>query len=431
MKNIELANYIFQKLKEKGADKAECVFSVQRVDELDAEHKKISMLRTSNSSKLGIKALANGKKGVINLNQLDMESVDKAIDDLHGLFSSANPDDCEDIAPLLENKSFEKGPSKPDLDMCHERLDEFVGLCREEYPQVLFERCSVSFRGEEKLYVNTNGAQLESKRGCYIYTAMFTAKRGQTVTSFNYFGNASESVNQKIIDSPMAKTLIDQSVMLLDAKSLDTSFTGTVLLAPQAVEDFLSFYAQSFLSDMPMMQKTTPLFDKLGEKIAGEKLVWSCQPKHPGLAAGYDITGDGYQAEDMTVIENGVLKNFMLSRYGAKKSGKDRSPNTGGANIVQPGEQAFGDMIKDIKEGVLLNRFSGGNPAPNGDFSGVIKNSFLIKNGKLSHGISEAMINGNLLEMFNNISGISKETMNFGDGILPYIACEGLLVSGK
>jgi PmbA protein len=41
------------------------------------------------------------------------------------------------------------------------------------------------------------------------------------------------------------------------------------------------------------------------------------------------------------------------------------------------------------------------------------------------------MISGNLVEMLKNIKNISKERINFGDAIFPWILFEGLVISGK
>ena len=78
-------------------------------------------------------------------------------------------------------------------------------------------------------------------------------------------------------------------------------------------------------------------------------------------------------------------------------------------------------MIAGIDKGLIVNRFSGGQPSSNGDFSGVAKNSFLIEDGKVSSAVSETMISGNIIDMLNNIVAISKEQTT--DGLL---SCHGL-----
>ena len=86
-------------------------------------------------------------------------------------------------------------------------------------------------------------------------------------------------------------------------------------------------------------------------------------------------------------------------------------------------------MIKNIDQGVLLARFSGGSPANNGGFTGVAKNSYYIENGEIKYPISETMVSGNIKEMFENMSEISSDRIDFGSSILPWISFKGVTVS--
>ena len=67
---------------------------------------------------------------------------------------------------------------------------------------------------------------------------------------------------------------------------------------------------------------------------------------------------------------------------------------------------------------------------PEGHFTGVAKNSFLIKDGKIAQALTETMISGNLAQMLKSVRGISAESVNYGTCILPYAAFDGITVSG-
>ena len=97
--------------------------------------------------------------------------------------------------------------------------------------------------------------------------------------------------------------------------------------------------------------------------------------------------------------------------------------------ILSGSTSSLDDMIKNIKKGILLCRFSGGSPSDSGDFSGVAKNSYYIENGQIKFPIIETMISGNIPQMFLNIKNISHETVDFGDSILPWISFDGITVS--
>ena len=123
--------------------------------------------------------------------------------------------------------------------------------------------------------------------------------------------------------------------------------------------------------------------------------------------------------------------NFGLSKYVANKTGNKAGKNTSYALIVKPGEESVDDIIKSIDKGILIGRFSGGSPAPSGEFSGVAKNGFMIENGKITFALSETMISGNLSEMLKNVRAISREVLEDGGMSVPYMAFDGVTISGK
>ena len=131
------------------------------------------------------------------------------------------------------------------------------------------------------------------------------------------------------------------------------------------------------------------------------------------------------------LIKAGVLTGFTISAYTANKTGYDRAPNSSGAIVVAPGDKPLNEMISSIKRGIFVGRFSGGEPSINGDFSGVAKNSFLIEDGKITSALSETMISGNLADLLFNIIDISKETVENGGAVLPYVSFGNITISGK
>lgn len=99
--------------------------------------------------------------------------------------------------------------------------------------------------------------------------------------------------------------------------------------------------------------------------------------------------------------------------------------------VMEPGEQSFEEMIASISRGLIVGGFSGGEPGANGEFSGVAKNAFYIENGKIIGAVSETMINGNLEDVFKNVTAISKEIISDGSMALPYMASSGIVISGQ
>jgi PmbA protein len=67
-----------------------------------------------------------------------------------------------------------------------------------------------------------------------------------------------------------------------------------------------------------------------------------------------------------------------------------------------------------------------GRPSASGDFSGVIKNSFVIRDGEAGAALSETMISGNVAQMLRDVSAVSAERIDTGSWVLPWLRVEGL-----
>ena len=180
-----------------------------------------------------------------------------------------------------------------------------------------------------------------------------------------------------------------------------------------------------------MIDGTSIWKDKLGEQVADPRFSMSFEPYNDDVVVRERHTAEGYETENFDLIKEGKLNSFCLSQYAANKTGKKRAGNSGRNLHVAGGDKTLDEIIGSIDKGLLVMRFSGGQPAASGEFSGVAKNSFLIENGKISNAVSETMISGCVPEMLVNIREISKDVAKDGSNSLPFVAFEGITISGK
>jgi PmbA protein len=84
------------------------------------------------------------------------------------------------------------------------------------------------------------------------------------------------------------------------------------------------------------------------------------------------------------------------------------------------------ELLQGVQRGAVVGRLSMGNPAANGDFSGVIKNSFAINGGEVGSALSETMINGNVAQMLRDVVAVSTERIDTGGWCMPWVRVSGL-----
>ena len=428
--NRDLADSCVESLKKAGADKAQCVLRVMDKSEFTVNAGKIDLLRTTENGSLTLTAILDDKKGSLNLNELDAESVAMAVDEVIGLARNSQADEANDIAEGGEAQTFDAGPTEPDLDAMYDRLENLIEYSKEHHPLAIYDQIVYDFSSTQSLFRNSNRVDLFERKGGYFFSAMFSSREGAKSASFNYTGHYSHNADEELWRCGSLDRLLRENGRQVHTEGLKGKFTGDVIFTPDCLEEFLGTVT-SFLSDGPMITGNSIYKDSIGKKIAAPSLTLHSRPVSDELASGYHITGDGTVAQDSTIIDKGQLTTHLLGIYGAKKTGGRRAANDGGCFVVEPGNTPLEEMIANVERGVLLGRFSGGNPTDSGDFSGVAKNSFLIENGKITQPLAETMLSGNIAIMLGTIRAISSERTDFGNAIIPWLHAQGLTISGS
>ena len=428
MNQSDIANYCIEQLKQAGADKSQCAVSFSEKKELNVEIGEMSLFRTTFDTNIGLSVIVDQKSGSVAINKTDTESIDDAVKKVMDMAQSSQPDDANDISPSQPRQSFSKGDEEPDMDKMYQRLDEFMDYVKTIHPTINMESAIVDFSQSTSVFKNSNGVEFNTREGMYGFSNMFTAKDGKDTSSFNGMGISALNLDTPFIESGSAKRLLKQSTEQVRTKPISEKFTGEIVVTPDCLGDFLGFITGD-ISDRKIISKTSIYKEKLNQQITDPKFTLHAQPVSEEITDGYFITDDGYVAQNSTIIDKGVLKTHLLSLYGANKTGRQRAVNGGGAFVVDAGEKSKDELIKNTKRGILLERFSGGRPSADGEFSGVAKNSYYIENGEIKYPISETMISGNIQEMFNKIGEISSDRIDFGYCIFPWISFKSVTVS--
>ena len=423
------ANCVDRLLKE-GIEKAESNLVLTRKTEINFEGSNFSLMRTTDDVSLRITGISRNRRASSVVNKTDDSSISQAVSGLLDLVESGEADPAVDIAGFQTAESFSRGPREPDVNLMYSRLDEFASRAGQKYPTLILEQIILDHTSKHRYYVNSNGVEFSSMIGEYTLVAMFTAKEGENTSSFNYSAVSTENLDENLWEMGTMDSLMEQSIGQTVTGEIPETFTGDIIVTPDCLDDFIRTIT-NFLEDYPMMTGTSIYKDSLNEKIADVRLTLRSMPLSEDLSGGYFFTPDGFRAQNGVIIEDGILRSFLLSLYGARKTGLEKAVNSGSFYVVDPGEASFEEMVKSVDRGLLLCRFSGGNPASNGDFSGVAKNSYYIENGEIKFPVSETMVAGNIKDMLNSVKDISSETVNNGYSIFPWITFTGITVSGK
>jgi len=184
------------------------------------------------------------------------------------------------------------------------------------------------------------------------------------------------------------------------------------------------------------------LAGKLGAKPFGGNLTVIDDGTIAGGFGTRPFDGEGVPTRRTTVIENGELKSYLLNTYTAKKLGLATTgnaarglagtPGIGNGNFyLQPGEKSQEEIIKGVKQGLLVTEFLGfGVNLVTGDFSRGASGMW-IENGEPAYPVEEITVAGNLGEMFSNLAEIGNDLIWRGSVACPTLRIEGMTIAGE
>lgn len=184
------------------------------------------------------------------------------------------------------------------------------------------------------------------------------------------------------------------------------------------------------------------LANKLGEQVAARHITVVDDGTIPGGFGSEPFDGEGVPTRRTVVIENGVLKSYLLNTYTAKKlslkttgnasRGLAGTPGIGAGNFyLEKGDRTPQQIIGAIKQGLYVFQFLGfGVNMVTGDFSRGVSGLW-IENGELAYPVEEVTVAGNLKDMLNNISETGND-LEFRSSIAaPTLRIDGMMVAGE
>lgn len=426
----KLVDQVLAKLKDLGADQAEVRLVEEDNFEVYGTAMTLNLVRSIENVGLKISVIKDHRKATAQVNDIEPQGLGQALNRLMEAVTASEPDEANAFSSLPEfaDVLLQIGP-QPDhfggMAPLRHKLTDYVAAFLDHTathtPAIMLSELGGQYNHHKIFLKNSQGTCLKESRGSLNVMTLFNAFDATKSASFNYMQSAPVSLETPICEDRYWRETLERSVKELDPVPFQGPINGNVVFAPCCVAELL-YYAQDLaLSDDSFIKGFSKWRGQLGQPVADTKLTWRSCPTDPAIGEGYGITGDGFIAEDVVIIEKGILNSYALTLYGANKTGEHRSKNQEGLFDIAPGDKALEAMIAGIERGVLVGRLSGGQPSPNGDFSGIAKNSFLIENGRITQAITEAMASFNLFEVLKDIDALSAERHNSGSFNAPYL----------
>jgi PmbA protein len=444
-KLVELCEEMLESTQRHGADEAEIYGESVRTITVVIEKDDLQISRAQQETTIGVRALVGKRMGFSSTN--DLSALDEASRDAV-ILAKASPTDEKNILPLVADIRYVDGIYDPKaegftIEQAIGYAIQILDLARGIDRRLILGDGMFSVEIGERALVNSHGGAphgsvLHEKGSLFSYFALATARDGDKVSNMDYQFDASHTVAGIDIE-PITRRACENALGSLGAEKGE-SFNGTVLLSPNAVQGILAGLILFQTNAKNVLRGMSRWGAKIGETIAAPIFSVIDNGLSPaGLAtASFDREGVAHRRFDL--IQKGTLTALMHNSYSANAMGEESTghasgsarsiPGIGPTNFeILAGEATKGDLIGEIKQGLLVTRFSGRADPISGDFSGVAKGAYLIKNGKLDRPVSGTLVAGNAFQALKDLSGISQERERVFNFTLPYLRLEGISVT--
>ncbi|WP_293798220.1 metalloprotease PmbA [Pantoea sp. CTOTU46764] len=210
-----------------------------------------------------------------------------------------------------------------------------------------------------------------------------------------------------------------------------STMKAPVIFAPEVATGLFG-HLVGMISGSSVYRKSTFLLDSLGKQILPE---WLTIEEHPHLLKGLASTpfdSEGVRTQSRDIIKDGVLQNWLLTSYSARKLGLQSTGHAGGIHnwrIAGQG-QSFDGMLKQMGTGLVVTEMMGSSiNGMTGDYSRGAS-GFWVENGEIQYPVSEITIAGNLKDMWLNMVTVgndieTRSNIQCGSVLLPEMKIAG------
>jgi len=291
-----------------------------------------------------------------------------------------------------------------------------------------------------KVLANSHGFAGEFRRSYCSLSAAPIAQDESGAMQRDYWYSLARTLARLEAPEAIGREAARRTLRRLGARKI-ASTQVPVVLDPLVAGSVLDNIFDAINGDAVYRQSSF-LAGKLGEKVAGSNVTVVDDGTMPEGFGTEPFDGEGIPTQRTVVIENGVLKSYLLNTYTAKKLGLKTTgnaarglagnPGIGAGNFfLHKGERTPQQIIGGIKRGLYITQFLGfGVNMVTGDFSRGASGLW-IENGEFTYPVEEITVAGNLKDMLNNISEIGSDLEFRGSTAAPTLRIDGMMIAGE
>jgi PmbA protein len=432
---LAIAKDILHEAKHQGADQAEVGISTNKGFSVSVHDGDVETVEYSQDKSIDINVYFGKRKGSASISDISPDSIRAAVSAASHIAKFTDKDPASGLAEKDELAfHFPKLELQYPWDLTVEEAIQLACECERQAKQfdpriVSAEEASVSTGGMFHVYANSLGFSGLIPLSRHEMSCVLVAKEKEEMQrDFSYTISPDPSLLQSI--SHLARSAAEKTVRRLGARSLSTRKAPVIFIAEEA-RGLLGHFAKA-ITGSSLYRKSSFLIDYLDKKVFPSFVQIKEQPHLPHGLGSAPFDDDGVFTRDNVFIEDGILCQYALSVYSARKLGMKSTGNCGGMHnlTIAPGEKTLHDLLKSMGTGLLVTEMMGqGVNMITGDYSRGAA-GFWVDKGEIQFSVQEITVAGNLKDMYARMVDVSNDVDLRGNIRTGSILLEEMMIAG-
>lgn len=168
---------------------------------------------------------------------------------------------------------------------------------------------------------------------------------------------------------------------------------------------------------------------KLGERVAPEIVTYIDDGTMQNEWGSANIDDEGEQTRKNILIENGILKGYLIDKLGGRRMGMESTgssrresykfaPTSRMTNTyIAPGQSTPEEIISNTEFGIYAKYMGGGSVNPStGDYNFAVNEGYIVRNGKITEPVRGATLIGTGLKTLQKVDMVGNNLLH-GQGM--------------
>lgn len=434
-KNKQLAQWAMDYALKNGCQASKVVLYQEANTSIEMRDGKIDKLQQASEGGLSISLYVDGRYGSFSTNRLNQKEIEGFIK--NGIDSTRYLAKDE-FRTLPDPALYYKG-GQPDLQLFDESQssinpDDKVRLAKSvaeeamgKDSRIISVESSYGDGASASYRIMSNGFEGESRSTWFSVSAGVSIKGEGEARPSDYWYDSSLFYD-KLIRTGIGQKALERVLRKLGQKKVKSG-KYTMIVDPMNTGQALNPLIGA-LYGSGLQQKNSFLLDKLNTRIGSDKFTLIDEPHLVGVRGSRYFDNEGVATQRRPIFEAGVLKNYFIDVYNAKKMQVAPTISSPSVLTMPLGTKNLEQLVAGVQHGILVTGFNGGNcNSSSGDFSYGVE-GFLVENGKMVQPISEMNVTGNMISLWASLVEVGNDPRLNSSWHIPSLVFENVDFSG-